>query len=106
MPTYAYECTNCGHQFERVQKFTDDPVTRCPNCKKNKVRRVIQASPVVFKGSGWYITDHRSNSKKTASSTSSNGDKSEKSTEKAESTETSSTVEKSDSAPAKTESKP
>jgi putative FmdB family regulatory protein len=60
MPTYAYECSNCGEQFERVQKFTDEPVTKCPKCKKNKVRRVVQASAIVFKGSGWYITDHRS----------------------------------------------
>src|SRR5207253_11074219 len=96
MPTYAYECTNCGEQFERVQKFTDPAVTRCPNCKKNKVRRVIQASPLVFKGSGWYITDHRSSSKKTGGSSSAshsesgNGDKAaEKSdggTDKAEKT--------------------
>ena len=104
MPTYAYECPNCGYEFERVQKFTDDPITRCPNCKKNKVRRVIQASPVVFKGSGWYITDHRSNSKKTASS-SSNGDKADKSEKSTEAAETTSTAEKTET-PAKAESKP
>jgi putative FmdB family regulatory protein len=79
MPTYAYECSNCGEQFERVQKFTDPPVTRCPNCKKNKVRRILQPTPIVFKGSGWYITDHRSNTKKsTQNLPSANGDKAEK----------------------------
>ncbi len=113
MPTYAYECSNCGEQFERVQKFTDEPVTKCPQCKKNKVRRVMQASAIVFKGSGWYITDHRSNSKKTAtsSSASSNGDKSEKSdkaAEKAEQSDKSEKSEKSEKADtsAKSESKP
>ncbi|MCC7362494.1 MAG: hypothetical protein IT317_23640 [Anaerolineales bacterium] len=79
MPTYAYECSNCGEQFERVQKFTDPPVTRCPNCKKNKVHRVLQPTPIVFKGSGWYITDHRSSTKKsTQNLPSSNGDKPER----------------------------
>ena len=114
MPTYAYECSNCGEQFERVQKFTDEPVTKCPKCKKNKVRRVVQASAIVFKGSGWYITDHRSNSKKTASSSSSssNGDKSseksDKAAEKAEKSDKSEKSEKSDKADtsAKSESKP
>jgi putative FmdB family regulatory protein len=108
MPTYAYECSNCGEQFERVQKFTDEPITRCPNCKKNKVRRVLQATPVVFKGSGWYITDHRSNSKKTAASASSNGDKAEKGDKPAEKSDGADKSEKSDKAekPAKAESKP
>jgi putative FmdB family regulatory protein len=59
MPTYTYRCSNCGVEFERVQKFTDKPLTRCPECR-GSVRRVPQASAVVFKGSGWYATDHRS----------------------------------------------
>lgn len=114
MPTYAYECSNCGEQFERVQKFTDEPVTKCPKCKKNKVRRVVQASAIVFKGSGWYITDHRSNSKKTASSSSShsdssNGDKSaEKSDKAAEKAEKADKSDKASDKPekaAKTETK-
>jgi putative FmdB family regulatory protein len=54
MPTYAYRCDNCGVEFERVQKFSDKPLTRCPECK-GKVRRVPQAAGIVFKGSGWYI---------------------------------------------------
>ena len=101
MPTYAYECSNCGEQFERVQKFTDPPVTRCPNCKKNKVRRVVQATPIVFKGSGWYITDHRSNTKKSTQNLPSTGDKADKKSDsKADSSDSSA---KSD--PAKTETK-
>lgn len=66
MPTYAYRCEKCGVEFERFQKFSDKPLTKCPECK-GKVRRVPQAAGVVFKGSGWYITDSKSSS--SASST-------------------------------------
>jgi putative FmdB family regulatory protein len=66
MPTYAYRCESCGVEFERVQKFTDKPLSRCPECR-GKVRRVPQASAVVFKGSGWYVTDSKSKSSTTAS---------------------------------------
>lgn len=61
MPTYAYRCEKCGVEFERVQKFTDKPLSRCPECT-GKVRRVPQATGVVFKGSGWYVTDSKSSS--------------------------------------------
>lgn len=61
MPTYAYRCESCGVEFERYQKFTDKPLNRCPECK-GKVRRVPQASGIVFKGSGWYVTDSKSSS--------------------------------------------
>lgn len=62
MPTYTYRCNNCGVTFDRVQKFTDKPLTRCPECK-GKVNRVPQASAVVFKGSGWYINDSKGSNK-------------------------------------------
>lgn len=58
MPTYAYQCDQCGHAFDAVQKFSDAPLTDCPTCG-GRVRRVIQPAPVIFKGSGWYITDSR-----------------------------------------------
>ena|SRR5690348_4114933 len=58
MPTYVYQCEDCGHDFEAVQKFSDAPLTVCPECE-GRVRRVLQPSPVIFKGSGWYITDSR-----------------------------------------------
>lgn len=58
MPTYSYHCDTCGHDFEAVQRFTDDPLTACPECGA-PIRRVIQPVGVVFKGSGWYITDSR-----------------------------------------------
>jgi putative FmdB family regulatory protein len=60
MPVYAYRCQSCGIQFERQQKFEDKPLTRCPECRKGTVRRILQPPSIVFKGSGWYATDHRS----------------------------------------------
>lgn len=58
MPTYQYRGIECDHVFEVRQSFSDDPVADCDVCGK-PVRRVIHASPVVFKGSGWYVTDSR-----------------------------------------------
>lgn len=58
MPTYSYRCDACGHHFEAVQRFTDDPIRECPSCG-GAVRRLIHPVGVVFKGSGWYITDSR-----------------------------------------------
>ena len=61
MPIYEYECSLCDVRFERKQRFDDEPVTMCPNCQ-GKVRRVIHSAPVIFKGSGFYITDSRKGS--------------------------------------------
>lgn len=58
MPTYSYRCSACANEFDQFQKFTDDPLTDCPSCG-GTVRRVIHPVGVVFKGSGWYITDSR-----------------------------------------------
>ena len=58
MPTYEYACTACNHRFELVQKFSDAPITECPQCA-GAVRKVYFAAGVVFKGSGWYINDSR-----------------------------------------------
>lgn len=58
MPTYEYECTACKHRFEQFQKFSDPPVDSCPECG-SPVRKVLFPAGVVFKGSGWYITDSR-----------------------------------------------
>jgi putative FmdB family regulatory protein len=60
MPTYDYECLKCGKRFEVFQKMTDEPKKRCPTCR-GKVRRLIGAGAgMIFKGSGFYITDYRS----------------------------------------------
>jgi putative FmdB family regulatory protein len=58
MPTYAYRCATCEHRFEQYQKFSDAPLTVCPVCG-GSIQRVIHPVGVVFKGSGWYITDSR-----------------------------------------------
>jgi putative FmdB family regulatory protein len=58
MPTYSYRCTACGHQFDKFQRFTEDTLTECPECL-GLIKRVVQPVGVVFKGSGWYITDSR-----------------------------------------------
>lgn len=61
MPTYEYECRDCHHQFELFQSITAKPITRCPKCKKNKIRRLIgRGAGIIFKGSGFYQTDYRS----------------------------------------------
>lgn len=59
MPTYQYACTECGHQFETVQSFSDASLTECPACT-GKLRKVFNAVGIVFKGSGFYRTDSRS----------------------------------------------
>lgn len=58
MPTYHYRCSACGHEFDQFQKFAEDPLTICPECD-GAIRRVVQPVGIVFKGSGWYITDSR-----------------------------------------------
>ncbi len=60
MPVYTYRCESCGVQFERTQKFSDAPLTRCPECGKKELRKVYTPVGIVFKGSGFYATDHRS----------------------------------------------
>jgi putative FmdB family regulatory protein len=67
MPTYDYECDACGHKFELFQSMKDDPVRKCPECKKPKLRRLFgTGAALMFKGSGFYITDYRSDSYKKA----------------------------------------
>ena len=64
MPVYQYACTECGHQLEARQSFSDDPLTECPACA-GRLRKVLSAVGVVFKGSGWYINDSRKSSSTT-----------------------------------------
>jgi putative FmdB family regulatory protein len=76
VPTYQYQCTECGEALEVVQKFTDDALTVCPNCE-GKLRKVFSAVGIVFKGSGFYRTDSRGGSSSSSSSSSSSAAKSE-----------------------------
>ena len=71
MPLYTYRCDNCGIQFDRRQHFSDKPLVRCPECGAPALRKLYQPVGIVFKGSGFYATDHRSPSGQTKSSTSS-----------------------------------
>lgn len=65
MPTYDYVCDACGHEFEQFQSIKDDALTKCPKCGKKKLRRKIgPGAAIVFKGSGFYQTDYRSDSYK------------------------------------------
>ncbi len=83
MPIYTYRCENCGVQFEREQSYSDEPLKICPECRKRSLKKVISPVGVIFKGSGFYSTDHKSAS---GSSTTSTPKKDEKKTEtKAES---------------------
>jgi putative FmdB family regulatory protein len=67
MPTYEYKCDACGHAFEKFQSMKAAPVRKCPECGKNKVQRLISTGAgLIFKGSGFYITDYRSESYKSA----------------------------------------
>jgi len=65
MPTYTYQCDDCGHSFDAFQKFSDDPLSVCPTCEGH-IRRVIHPTPIVFKGSGWYINDSKGKSSTTS----------------------------------------
>ena len=75
MPTYDYLCTKCGHKFEEIQKMSDPSLTKCPECKGKLKRLIGTGIGIIFKGSGFYVTDSRSSStaggagKKDASST-------------------------------------
>ncbi|MDX2728718.1 MULTISPECIES: FmdB family zinc ribbon protein [unclassified Streptomyces] len=70
MPTYQYQCTECGEGLEAVQKFTDDALTVCPNCE-GRLKKVFSAVGIVFKGSGFYRNDSRGSSSSSAPASSS-----------------------------------
>lgn len=68
MPTYGYICGECGHEFDAFQSMKDEPLKKCPKCNKNKLKRAIGAGAgIIFKGSGFYCTDYRSDSYKKSS---------------------------------------
>src|SRR6476660_4442665 len=91
MPLYEYECKKCHHRFERIQKFSDPHVKKCPECG-GPIEQVISAPAVQFKGSGWYVTDYaKKSSAPSSSSNSSNGDSATKKDGKAKSEDSSKT---------------
>ena len=66
MPVYTYRCESCGVQFEKHQSFHDAPLKVCPECRKKSLKKVIAPVGIVFKGSGFYATDHKSPSGQTS----------------------------------------
>jgi putative FmdB family regulatory protein len=64
MPIYDYKCSNCGHQFEVIQKFSDNPIKICPKCNEEFVQKLVSAPSFRLKGGGWYETDFKTGSKK------------------------------------------
>ncbi|HUO08949.1 MAG TPA: zinc ribbon domain-containing protein [Phycisphaerae bacterium] len=106
MPTYEYACNACQHQFEEFQSITAKPIAVCPKCKKKKVKRLISGGAgFLFKGSGFYITDYRSDAYKAAAK----GDSAPAATAAPAKTDAASTTPAAPAAPAasaKSESKP
>ena len=74
MPLYEYKCKKCGHRFEKIQKFSDNPIKKCPECG-GPVEQVLSAPAVQFKGSGWYVTDYAKKSGAVSGSASDSGSK-------------------------------
>jgi putative FmdB family regulatory protein len=92
VPLYEYQCKKCKHRFEKIQKFSDRPVKKCPECG-GPVEQLISAPAVQFKGSGWYVTDY---ARKGAASSEASGDGAKESASKTEKAETKKTEKKAD----------
>lgn len=95
MPLYEYQCTKCKHTFEKIQKFSDPPLTTCPECG-GKVEQLLSAPAIQFKGAGWYVTDYA----KKSGAPSGNGKSSEVKASESKSSESKSETTKSESKPA------
>ncbi|MFV1950109.1 MAG: FmdB family zinc ribbon protein [Anaerolineales bacterium] len=98
MPIYTYRCEHCGVQFDRRQKFSDEPLTICPECETETLRKVYLPVGIVFKGSGFYSTDNRSpsgrDSRQVESHSDSTGGSSDKEKKTAKNKEKTKTSEK------------
>ncbi|WP_086933236.1 FmdB family zinc ribbon protein [Agarilytica rhodophyticola] len=64
MPIYEYKCEHCGHEFEALQKMSDEPLLQCPKCKNEALKKKVSAAAFRLKGGGWYETDFKSGNKK------------------------------------------
>jgi len=98
MPIYEYECKKCHHRFEKIQKFSDPHVKKCPECG-GPIEQVVTAPAVQFKGSGWYVTDYakKSGTAGSSSSSSSSGESSSGDSAKSESSKSESSKSESSS---------
>jgi putative FmdB family regulatory protein len=90
VPLYEYECES-GHRFERIQKFSDPPIDKCPTCEST-VRKLLSSPAIQFKGSGWYITDY---ARKSGGTQSSDGAKKSEGSEKSDKAATEKSGDKS-----------
>ena len=104
MPTYTYACTACEHRFEIVQSFVDDSLTECPECA-GRLRKLFNAVGVVFKGSGFYRTDSRNETRRVSAGGSSSASSSGSPSTSADSSKTSTTKTASKSESSNTSSK-
>jgi len=103
MPTYEYHCDACEHNFDEFQSINDKPLKKCPKCGKPKLRRVFGAgAAIIFKGSGFYQTDYRSESYKAAAKADQESSKSDKSSTDAK---TDTPKKETDAKPAKSKEK-
>jgi len=64
MPIYEYKCQNCGHYFEILQRISEEPLSTCPECKKNALKKLVSAPNFRLKGEGWYETDFKKDNQK------------------------------------------
>lgn len=103
MPTYDYKCENCGHQFETFQSIKADPLKKCPECGEESLKRLIGAGAgLIFKGSGFYLTDYKNSGKGTEKSSTPAKKEEASSTEtKSSGTTTTKDSKSADSKPAK-----
>jgi putative FmdB family regulatory protein len=95
MPIYEYECQACGYRHEALQKVSDDPLTECPSCHKNELKKLVSAAGFRLSGSGWYETDFKSSNKKNLSQKDSEKTKKESSKSKSDTSSKKSDAKKS-----------
>ena len=88
MPVYSYRCEKCGHEFDQYQSFDEENLQICPECKKKALFRVYKPARVVFKGSGFYVTDSKSSSSTLSGSNGKNASNGKKESKKTESKKT------------------
>lgn len=98
MPIYEYKCSACEHEFEAIQKFSDEPLIECPSCSKDALKKKISAAAFRLKGGGWYETDFKSGNKKNLAGDS---DKPRESGAKSENSGTTTATSSSGDSPAK-----